>query len=167
MAKIEKTLSKKENIDGRRQILLRFLFGHACVFRMKSGIFINEDMFDQGQEDIIIPINNRYNQARFFEAARAKADLDYLINRVMSIAATGTPDGQPLTKEWIRYVLSLQDNDAISLDINGLTLLKIENAMRIDKILKDEEKKAKEAEEKEKAKVKTELPNAIDFFLSH
>ena len=167
MAKIEKSLSKKENIDGRRQIMLRFLFGHACVFRMKSGISVKEDMFDLEKEDIIIPTNNRYNQERFYEASRAKAELDYLINRVMSIAAAGTPDGQPLTKEWIRYVLSLQDNDAISLDINGLTLLKIENAMRIDKILKDEEKKAREAEEKEKAKVKTELPNAIDFFLSH
>ena len=99
MAKIEKTLSKKENIDGRRQIMLRFLFGHACVFRMKSGISVKEDMFDLEKEDIIIPTNNRYNQERFYEASRAKAELDYLINRVMSIAAAGTPDGQPLTKK--------------------------------------------------------------------
>ncbi len=167
MAKIEKSLSKKENIDGRRQILLRFLFGHSTVFRMKSGISVKEDMFDLEKEDIIIPTNNRYNQERFYEASRAKAELDYLINRVMSIAAAGTPDGRPLTKEWIRYVMILQDNDAIHLEINGLTLSKIENAMRIDQILKNEEKKAKEAEEMEKAKEKTALPNAIDFFLAH
>ena len=101
MAKIEKNLSKKENIDGRRQIMLRFLFGHACVFRMKSGISVKEDMFDLEKEDIIIPTNNRYNQERFYEASRAKAELDYLINRVMSIAAAGTPDGQPLTKDTV------------------------------------------------------------------
>ncbi|MBP5499150.1 MAG: hypothetical protein J6Y05_00460, partial [Bacteroidales bacterium] len=71
MAKIEKTLSKKVNIDGRRQILLRFLFGHSCVFRLKSGISVKEDMFDSVHENIIIPVNNRYNQERFYEASRA------------------------------------------------------------------------------------------------
>lgn len=167
MAKIEKTLSKKVNIDGRRQILLRFVFGHSCFFHFKSGISVKEDMFDPIHEDIIIPVNSRYNQERFYEASRAKADLDAVINRIMGIAAAGTPHGQSLTKEWIRYVMSLQDNAAIGLDINGLTLAKIENAMRTDQILKDEEKKAKEAEEREKAKEKTALPNAIDFFLAH
>ena len=167
MAKIEKTLSKKVNIDGRRQILLRFLFGHSCVFRLKSGISVKEDMFDSVHENIIIPVNNRYNQERFYEASRAKSDLDYFISRVLGIVAAGRPDGQPIDKDWVEHVLNLQNNKSIGLETGSLTQFKIESALRKEQEIEADERKRKEAEALELAKERTALTTAIETFLVH
>ena len=167
MATISKTLSKKQCQDGKRQIMLRFVIGHGQAIRLKSNVFVRDDMFDSKTEEIIIPKRSKTNQAQFEESYRAKGELDYFIGRVQGVLAVGRPDRQPITKDWIEYVLSLQDNKTIGLDSNHLTQTKIEAAMMKEQGIEDEAKRKKEAEEKEESKVKTELPSVIDLFLSH
>lgn len=167
MAKFSKSLSKKKTLDGKKQIMVRLFVSHSCIIRLKSPVWVKEDLFDTEREEIIIPKKTKTNAILFQEAAKAKSELEYYLSRVLGIVAAGTPDGKPITKDWIEHLIELQDNEVIGLGASNLTQTKIESALKKEQDLDAENKAKEEAKEREAAKIKTELPNAIEVFLSH
>ena len=73
MSKCNYTLSKKNNADGKAQVLLRFVGSKTEVWRAKTGIFIKPENWDGDQ-----PHPAHRDQADISECKRTKAKLEAL-----------------------------------------------------------------------------------------
>lgn len=164
---VKKSISKRTSGDGKSRIMVLFREGHSIQMRFQTSVFVRPEFFNEAVGEIVLPKRGKTNVTLYNEAVLAKADLDNFIGRVQAIMAIGRPDGQPMTKDWIEHLMEMQDNDEIQLDPIQLTQTKIESALKKEQTIEEENRAKKEAEEREAARVKTELANAVDVFLQN
>ena len=87
MAKYNLSLSSREDLSKKRQVLVRATFGKNFRMRFKSGVWVNPVNFDDEANEIIIPKKGRLNFMERAEATQAKSRLS--VRAVQSVP----PDG--------------------------------------------------------------------------
>ena len=152
MAKL--TLSNRESRgkDGKREIFVEFRQPKELRPRFKSGVFVDPAAF-HGNEDICyIDINVSKKQEK--EALEARRDIisfiqtvDHLIAIAKDAKAKGYLD--TITKTWL--------DDALSLNLKEPSFIQIQDAFEI-------KRRAKEAQEREKAEEAAKLSKKTIYF---
>lgn len=101
MAKINLSLSAKvDNVTGKTSILFRFVGGRELIFRVKSGLSIAPDRWNEKESKVIIP---RLATKEQKELVRLQKQLDELCNIILE--AFTTADKEKVSKEWLETII--------------------------------------------------------------
>lgn len=101
MAKINLSLSAKvDNVTGKTSILFRFVGGRELIFRVKSGLSITPDRWNEKESKVIIP---RLATKEQKELVRLQKQLDELCNIILE--AFTTADKEKVSKEWLETII--------------------------------------------------------------
>lgn len=94
MASITASLSSKVDARGKAEILLRVIADRKHTFRIRSGVFIPADKWNEKERRIVI---RRLGTPEQRELLEAKSRLDDIIGRLLE--RLETPDRDTITKE--------------------------------------------------------------------
>lgn len=108
MANIEKSLSSKERDDGKRQLLIRISSGRNIRFRIKSGIFISPQYWDEKEQLVSVPRLGRNNINNVMEARQEEKLLVEYENDLRDICSAAQDAKIELTKDWIEQAFRLK-----------------------------------------------------------
>lgn len=108
MANIEKTLSSKERDDGKRQLLIRISSGRNIRFRIKSGIYLSPQYWDEKEQCVSVPRLGRNNINNVMEARQEEKALVEYESDLRDICAAAQDAQIELTKEWIEDAFRLK-----------------------------------------------------------
>lgn len=105
MAKYNLSLSSREDLSKKRQVLVRATFGKNFRMRFKSGVWVNPVNFDDEANEIIIPKKGRLNFMERAEATQAKSQLDTYLNRIDKIYSAMSIHMEELTSEFFEKAM--------------------------------------------------------------
>ena len=74
MANIELSLSMKSREDGKRQVLVRISRGRSIRFRIKSGVYVSPEYWNDDDKCIKVPVFRKINKASVETAKAEKAE---------------------------------------------------------------------------------------------
>lgn len=175
MARIDKNLSTKAGPDGKHQIMLFIFINRDIRFRLKTPININPEYFDKSKGEISIPKKSKLYPDIAEDALKTRVELDTYINRIQTILCADRPKQATSSndwKEWLQFILNLQDDEEINLSKDTITAKDIAAAIEAKELLearKEAERLAKiEAEEAmKKEKERLTVVQAINMYAVH
>lgn len=131
MAKIEKSLSTKKDTNGKSRLMLRVVYTHGVMFRLKTPVFVTPSLFDAKAGEVIVPRKSKSNAAVYDMAVEESAAVKSFISRIETILATELPEGVQMSKDYVEHILELQDDKNINLATDRLTTDRIEAAIKM------------------------------------
>ena len=156
MANLELSLSAKAREDGKHQVLVRVSSSRSVRFRIKSGVFVSPQYWNDTVHTVKVPVFRKTNKA-IVDAARAEeASLDNYLSELKAIICAGEDmPGITLSPAWIdhcyalRPILQDERNHFLPSITNGLfTASNIERAERMVEEQKSAEKREIEQNER-------------------
>lgn len=123
MANFSFKISSKKREDGRCQIVARVDVTRTNRPRIKTGVYIFPDLFDEKKGEIIIPKRGKFNGAQVAAATQAQNDLDTFRNKIASAIAAGQESGATITGDWLEKVLQMEKDGSLKVrDRKGNTI---------------------------------------------
>lgn len=123
MANFSFRISSKKREDGRSQIVARVDVSRTNRPRIKTGVFIFPELFDEAKGEIVIPKRGKFNGAQVVAATQAQNDLDTFCNKIASAIAAGQESGATITGDWLEKVLQMEKAGSLKVrDRKGNTI---------------------------------------------
>lgn len=126
MATISKTLSKDE-VNGKKQILIRVYLSKQQRPRLKSNVFINPYYFKNGE--IIIPRKSKRSPEEDQEAIFAKQELENYIEKVFAIISCAERNFQEANGSWIKEAIEAESLGYVKVKNGKCSLKDLHNVM--------------------------------------
>jgi len=112
MATIEISLSrKKRSGSGEQQIYMRLSVDRTHVYRVKTGLFVPSERWDQKSQRVILP---RMRTVGNLPLIRLQEKLDSLTNGI--IEKTNTTPIRIINKVWLQEIISNYNGEATTTD---------------------------------------------------
>ncbi len=115
MSNFKKSLSRKKRDDGKQQVMLQVTVSRTCRPRIKSGVYVNPSLFDEGKGEIIVPRRGRLNTALWEEATASQRELNEEINIIERIIAAAYGHIDEPESDWIERVRTLLKEGRLSI----------------------------------------------------
>ena len=142
MAKAALRLSRKINVDGKSEIIVKLTVNKSTRPCFKSGIFIKPDFFKPVNKagngkglvmGIVPPKKGRLNYMEVSEVNRAKKDLEAYITRLEKVCDVLVMDKQEITHKSIENAMAMTKDIATEvLDVD--TIKKVLNRTEIERM---------------------------------